>query len=253
MKCIVVIGTYNEAENIPSLLPDILKLGPEYEAIVVDDNSPDGTGKLVSEMLAGEPRIHLVLRPSRLGYGSAYLEGFRTALGLGADYIVQMDADYSHNPADVPRLVEAAQSADVAIGSRYVKGGSIVGWPLRRKVISRTANLVARLLLGLPIRDCTGGFKCFPRATLEPSDFARVRSKGFASLYEINYFCHRSGKTLREVPINFVDRQAGESKLSWKMILEALRLIVGLRLRSGQGSSRLDESKVANSRGRTGN
>jgi dolichol-phosphate mannosyltransferase len=246
MKCIVVIGTYNEAENVPRLLPDILKLGPEYEAIVVDDNSPDGTGKLVSEMLGSEPRIHLVQRPARLGYGSAYLEGFRTALELGADYVVQMDADYSHNPTDVPRLVEAAQSANLAIGSRYVKGGTIAGWPLRRKVISRTANLAARLLLSLPIRDCTGGFKCFPRATLESIDFASIRSKGFASLYEINYFCHRSGKTFREVPIIFVDRQAGESKLSWSMILEALWVILGLRARNGQRSRRLDESKGAN-------
>ncbi len=236
MKCIVVIGTYNEAENIPSLLPDILQLGPQYEAIVVDDNSPDGTGRLVSKIMAGEPRIHLVQRPARMGYGSAYLEGFRAALGLGADFVVQMDADYSHNPQDVPRLVEAAQAADVAIGSRYVKGGATQGWPLRRRIISRTANLVARLFLTLPIRDCTGGFKCFPRATLESMDFAEVRSKGFASLYEINYLCYRSGKVLREVPINFVDRQAGESKLTWRMIAEALKVIVSLRLRGRRGS-----------------
>ena len=246
MKCVVVIGTYNEAENIPSLLPDILQLGPEYEAIVVDDNSPDGTGQLVSAMLPNEPRIHLVQRPGRMGYGSAYLEGFRTALELGADYVVQMDADYSHNPRDVPRLVEAAKRADVVIGSRYVKGGAVQGWPLRRRLISRSANLLARLLLALPIRDCTGGFKCFPRATLESIDFAKVRSKGFASLYEINYFCHRSGKALYEVPINFVDRQAGESKLSWKMILEALKVMLRLRLRGGRGSRQVDRREVAN-------
>ena len=246
MKCIVVIGTYNEAENIPSLLPDILELGPEYEAIVVDDNSPDGTGQLVSAMLPNEPRIHLVQRPGRMGYGSAYLEGFRTALGLGADYVVQMDADYSHNPRDVPRLVEAAKRADVVIGSRYVKGGAVEGWPLRRRVISRSANLLARLLLALPLRDCTGGFKCFPRATLESIDFGKVRSKGFASLYEINYFCHQSGKSLYEVPINFVDRQAGESKLSWKMILEALKVMLSLRLRGGRGGGQVDRREVAN-------
>lgn len=231
MKCIVVIGTYNESENIPSLLPDILKLGPQYEAIVVDDNSPDGTGVLVSQIAANEARIHLVQRPARLGYGSAYLEGFKAALGMGADYVVQMDADYSHNPRDVPRLVEAAEGADVVIGSRYVKGGATQGWPLRRRLISRTANLVTRFLLTLPIRDCTGGFKCFPRSTLESIDFGDIRSKGFASLYEINYFCHRSGKVLREVPINFVDRQAGKSKLSWKMMFEALMVILRLRLR----------------------
>ena len=230
MNCIIVIGTYNEAENIPGLLTDIMKLGPNYEAIVVDDNSPDGTGKLVSGMAAKDPRIHLVHRESRLGYGSAYLEGFRAALGMGADYIVQMDADYSHNPQDIPRLVEAAKDADVVVGSRYVKGGQIKGWPLRRRIISRAANLVARVLLKLPLRDCTGGFKCFRRSTLESISFEDVRSKGFASLYEINYFCHQSGKVLSEVPIIFVDRQAGQSKLSYKVILEALGVMLRLRL-----------------------
>ena len=230
MNCIIVIGTYNEAENIPGLLTDIMKLGPNYEAIVVDDNSPDGTGKLVSGMAAKDPRIHLVHRESRLGYGSAYLEGFRAALGMGADYIVQMDADYSHNPQDIPRLLEAAKDADVVVGSRYVKGGQIKGWPLRRRIISRVANLVARVLLKLPLRDCTGGFKCFRRSTLESISFEDVRSRGFASLHEINYFCHQSGKVLSEVPIIFVDRQAGQSKLSYKVILEALRVMLRLRL-----------------------
>lgn len=231
MKCIVVVGTYNEAENIPSLLPDILDLGPQYEAIVVDDNSPDGTGRIVSQIAVNKPRIHLVERPARLGYGTAYLEGFRTALGLGTDYVVQMDADYSHNPRDIPRLVEAAEEADLVIGSRYVKGGSTSGWPLRRRLISRTASLVVRLLLGLPIRDCTGGFKCFRRSTLESIDFREIRSRGFASSYEMNYFCHRSGKALREIPIRFVDRQAGESKLSLRIIAEVIIAIARLRIK----------------------
>jgi len=226
MKCIVVIGTYNEVENIPDLLPEILRLGPQYELIVVDDNSPDGTGRLVSEMAANEPRIHLVQRPRKLGYASACLTGFRTALDLGADYVVQMDADYSHNPGDIPRLVEAARDADMVIGSRYVKGGATQGWPLSRRIISRTANLVARLLLGLPIHDCTCGFKCFRRSTLESLNFEDVRSSGFASIYEISYFCHRSGKVLREVPILLVDRRAGKSKLSWRMFIEAWRMFI---------------------------
>lgn len=233
MKCVVVTGTYNEAENIGSLLADIMKLGPEYEAVVVDDNSPDGTGRLVAEMAAGEPRVHLLARPARLGYGTAYVEGLRQALSLGADYIVQMDADYSHSPLDIPRLVEAAHHADVAIGSRYAKGGAVQGWPFRRRLISGTANAVAGLLLGLPIRDCTGGFKCFPRSTLESVDFTLVRSKGFAFLFEFNYLCHRSGKVIREVPIKFVDRQAGQSKLSWKIVFEALITVLRLRLSRG--------------------
>ncbi len=230
MKCVVVIGTYNEAENIPSLLPDIMRLGDDYHAIVVDDNSPDGTGHIVEAMKVDHSRIHVVHRKSRLGYGTAYLEGFRTALSMGADYIVQMDADYSHNPQDVPRLVEAAHGADIAIGSRYVRGGGTQGWPLRRRIISRSANLLARLLLRLPIRDFTGGFKCFPRSTLESIDFSEVRSTGFGFLYEMNYLCYRHGKRFAEVPILFVERQAGQSKLSLRIILDAVKVLLALRL-----------------------
>lgn len=237
MRCVVVTATYNEAENIARLLADIMKLGPEYEVVVVDDNSPDGTGRLVSEMATREPRIHLVARPARLGYGTACVEGLRKALSLGADYVAQMDADYSHNPLDVPRLVEAAHGADVAIGSRYAKGGAIQGWPFRRRLISGTANKVAGLLLGLPIRDCTGGFRCFRRSTLESVNLAHARSKGFAFLLEFNYLCHRSGKVFREVAIKFVDRQAGASKLSWKIVLEWLMMVLRLRLGGGRGNT----------------
>jgi len=233
MKCIVVIGTYNEAENIPSLLPEIIALGEQYEAIVVDDNSPDGTGDLVEKLSSGQPRIHAVHRARRLGYGTAYMEGFAAALQMGADYVIQMDADYSHNPQDIPRLVEAAEQADVAIGSRYAKGGGTQGWPLHRRIISRTASRVARLLLGVPLNDFTGGFKCFPRATLESIDFTRVKSHGFASLYEINYQLYHSGKRFLEVPILFIERRAGQSKLSSKMILEAWSVMLRLRLTKG--------------------
>ena len=239
MKYVVVIGTYNEAENIPGILTEILRQGPEYEAIVVDDNSPDGTGRLVAEMAAKQPRIHVIQRPARMGYGSAYLEGFRAALDLGADYIVQMDADYSHNPGDIPRLVEAAKDADLAVGSRYIKGGSTEGWPFRRRLISRGGNMVAHFLLALPIRDCTGGFKCFPRATLESLNFSEIRSRGFASLYEINHACYQSGNKFREVPINFVERRTGQSKMTWRMIVEALVVMLRLRLRGGRARKAL--------------
>src|SRR3972149_1843274 len=176
MKCLVVIGTYNEAENIPSLLPDILNLGPQYEALVGDDSSPVGTGRIVSQIAVNKPRIHLVSRPARLGYGTAYVEGFKTALEMGADYIVQMDADYSHNPRDIPRLVEAAEDADIVIGSRYVRGGSTSGWPFRRRLISRAASFVVRVLLGLRIRDCTGGVEWFRPPTLEGLDLGGGRA-----------------------------------------------------------------------------
>jgi dolichol-phosphate mannosyltransferase len=248
MNCTVVIGTYNEAESIPSLLKNILELGPQYDAVVVDDNSPDGTGRIVSQMAANDPRVHLVERPAKLGYGTAYLKGFRTALDLGADCVVQMDADYSHNPRDIPRLVEAAEEADLVIGSRYIRGGSTSGWPLRRRLISRIASFVARLLLGLPIHDCTGGFKCFRRSALESIDFAAIRSSGFATSYEMNYFCHRSGKTVREIPITFINRQAGTSKLSMKIILEALVAIVRLRLGGARGRGRSADSSRRSSK-----
>ncbi len=234
MKCIVVIGTYNEVENIPGLLPEIIALGDQYEAIVVDDNSPDGTGKLVDEFSTTQPRIHAVHRPRRLGYGTAYIEGFRAALKMGAHYVIQMDADYSHNPQDIPRLVEAAGQADIAIGSRYARGGRTEGWPLHRQIVSRTASVIARFLLGVPLDDFTGGFKCFPRAMLESIDFADVKSHGFASLYEINYILHRSGKRFQEVPIIFVERRAGQSKLSFKMVLEGLGVMLRLRLSGGR-------------------
>ena len=156
-------------------------------------------------------------------------------MDLGADYIVQMDADYSHDPHDIPRLVEAAEEADVVIGSRYVRGGSTSGWPLRRRLISRTASLLLRLLLGLPIHDCTGGFKCFRRSTLESVNFADIRSRGFASSYEMNYYCHRSGKALREIPIRFIDRQAGKSKLSLRIIVEVVVAIARLRISGARG------------------
>lgn len=231
MKCVVVIPTYNEADNIPTLLSDILSLGPEYEVVVVDDNSPDGTGRLVTKMAKEEPRIHLFERPGKLGFGSAYVLGFSEALGLGADYIVQMDADYSHNPQDVPRLLEAAAQSDLVIGSRYTAGGSTESWPLHRRFISRASNFVIRRALRLPIMDCTGGFKCFRRSALESINFRDARSNGFPFLFEINYLCHRSGKNCQEVPIRFVDRRAGMSKLSWKMFIEALDVLIRLRLR----------------------
>lgn len=231
MKCVVVIPTYNEADNIGTLVPDILALGQEYEVVVVDDNSPDGTGGLVEEMAKNDPRVHLVSRPGKLGFGTAYVAGFSRALELDAEYIVQMDADYSHNPNDVPRLVEGADGADVVIGSRYVDGGRTEAWPLYRKFISRGSNLLIRLVLGVPLNDCTGGFKCFRRSALESIPFQGINSKEFAFLFEVNYLCHRSGKRLHEVPIRFVDRQAGMSKLSWRMFAEALSIILRLRFR----------------------
>lgn len=244
MKCMVVIPTYNEVDNIPKLLSEILSLGSEYEVVVVDDNSPDGTGRLVSKMAANEPRIHLFERSGKLGFSTAYVLGFSKALSFGADFIVQMDADYQHNPQDIPRLLEEATQADLVIGSRYAEGGTTESWPISRRLISKGSNLLIRLILGLPIRDCTGGFKCFRRSALESITLSDIRSKQFAIQIETNYLCHRSGKRLREVPIRFVNRRAGTSKLSWRMFIEGLSLLRRLRLR-GRVSSSEPKKRVA--------
>jgi|GEM_PF-128658 len=229
-KKIVVIPTYNEAANIRPLLAKILTLSADYEAIIVDDNSPDGTADLVAKMAAGEPRIHLLQRPAKLGLGSAYVMGFRRALALEADLIFQMDADFSHDTEDLLRLAQAAQDADVVIGSRYISGGSTPGWPARRRLLSQLANLACRLLLGLPLHDATGGLKCWRRRALEVLPLEQIQSSGFAFQIEMNYLAWQAGFLLVEVPVRFLHRRAGRSKLSLAIALEAALLVLRLSL-----------------------
>jgi dolichol-phosphate mannosyltransferase len=227
---LIVVPTYNEAENLP-LLAERLLARPEQSLLVVDDNSPDGTG-VIAEGLADRwgRRARVLHRGGKLGLGTAYREGFRVALEQGPDFVVQMDGDFSHDPEDVPRLVAAAGRADVAIGSRYVKGGGSENWPKGRRLISRGGSLYTQTILGLTVSDPTSGFKCFRREALAGLDLARVQARGFGFQVEMNWLCHRAGLRLVEVPIRFVDRKLGRSKMSSRIFFEALLLVWQLRL-----------------------
>jgi dolichol-phosphate mannosyltransferase len=226
---LVIVPTYNERENIEALLGRLLQLPHQLHVLVVDDASPDGTGDFVQAWREREPRIHLLRRRGKLGLGSAYREGFRYALDQGAEYIFEMDADFSHDPDSIGEFLQAAQSADVVLGSRYLHGVTVVNWPLQRLVLSYTANLYTRLVTGMPVKDATGGFKCFRRRALEAVRLDRVRSDGYAFQIEMSFKCWRRGFTLREIPILFVDRRAGVSKMNRRIIWEAVWMVWRLR------------------------
>jgi dolichol-phosphate mannosyltransferase len=229
--CIVVIPTYNEAENIGQLIPQILAL-PRFRVLVVDDASPDGTGAIVAALAQVDPRVGLLARPGKLGLGSAYIAGFRRALAEGADYIFEMDADFSHDPRYLPALLAAAEAGnDLVIGSRYVPGGGTTDWGVIRRIISRGGNLYAGLILGLPVADSTGGFRCYRRQGLARIDLSAVRSNGYAFQVEMAYRVYRAGLRIREVPIIFPDRRVGQSKMSRRIVIEALVNVWRLRLR----------------------
>lgn len=228
--CTVIVPTYNEAENIGQLIPRILE-HPRFRVLVVDDGSPDGTGELVARIEAAEPRVRLHRRPGKLGLGTAYLAGFRRALEEGAEFIFEMDADFSHDPRYLPDLLRAAEAgADLALGSRYVPGGGTTDWGLGRRLISRGGNLYAGLILGLPVADATGGFRCYRRRVLETLDLGRVRSNGYAFQIELAYRTLQAGFTIAEVPIVFPDRRVGRSKMSRRIVAEALVNVWRLRL-----------------------
>ncbi len=230
MTTLIVIPTYNEIANLPPMVAKLMA-NPDYSLLIVDDNSPDGTGP-EADRLAEQygARLRVIHRPGKLGLGSAYVDGFRVALQGTYDFVVQMDADFSHDPDDVARLVEAARNADVSIGSRYVRGGGADNWPWLRWFISRGGSLYTQLILGLGIKDTTSGFKCFRREALARLDLNRVRAKGFGFQVEMNWRCHRAGMRLVEVPIRFVDRRLGQSKMSRHIFLEAMLLVWTLRL-----------------------
>lgn len=231
MEVLVVIPTYNESENLPPLLKALFGLGLDLGVLVVDDASPDGTGRLAQELAAGHPgRMWVLHRAGKLGLGSAYVEGFSWGLAnTEARLLAQMDADFSHDPGALPALVQAARQGAVAIGSRYVPGGGVVNWGLGRRVLSRGGSLYAGLVLGLPLHDVTGGFKVWPRQVLMNLGLERVLSDGYAFQVEMSYRAHRQGVPLREVPITFADRRVGQSKMSLAIGLEALGLVWRLR------------------------
>jgi dolichol-phosphate mannosyltransferase len=227
---VVVIPTYNERENIRTLIPAVLALGPCYSVMVVDDNSPDGTGAVVDELaIAAGGRVSVVHRSSKQGIGPAYLDGFRRALAMTPDLIATMDADHSHDPADLVRLVAAAAAADLVLGSRYVEGGQTRGWPVYRRAISRLGGLYADAVLGVSVADLTGGFKVYRRETLAALDLERIRSDGYVFQIETTYRAIRQGFRVVEVPITFVDRVAGKSKLSRRIVAEAIVMVWRLR------------------------
>jgi dolichol-phosphate mannosyltransferase len=227
----LVLPTYNEAANIAAIVDAARKSLPgDARILIVDDNSPDGTGEIADRLAAADPGVEVLHRAAKEGLGPAYIAGFRHALAGGADFILQMDSDFSHDPADLPRLL-AADSADLVIGSRYVAGGGVADWGLLRRAISRGGSLYARVVLGLGVHDLTGGFKCFRRNALEAIDLDAVAAKGYAFQIEMTYRAIEAGATVREVPIIFRDRQAGVSKMSGTIVLEAAWQVPRLRMR----------------------
>ncbi len=231
MKSLVIVPTYNERANVQALIPQVLSLPLDVEVLIVDDNSPDGTGKVVAEMAAGDGRVHLLSRQAKLGLGSAYVAGFKYALSRPEiEYVFEMDADFSHDPATIPSFLEAIKDCDVVLGSRYLRGVTVVNWPLSRLILSYSANLYTRIITGLPVHDATGGFKCFRRRALESIDLDGVGSDGYSFQIEMSFKCWKKGFRIKEIPITFVDRRVGTSKMSHKIIWEAVWLVWKLRL-----------------------
>ncbi len=233
MEKLIIIPTYNERENIETLIGRLLDLPYELEVLIVDDHSPDGTADVVRKLMADGARgarVHVLERAGKLGLGSAYRDGFRYALDHGAEYIFEMDADFSHDPAAIGAFLEAAQDADLVLGSRYLHGAaSVVNWPLRRLLLSWCANVYTRIVTGMPVYDATGGFKCFRRRALEGIRLDRVQSDGYAFQIEVSFKVWKRGFRIREIPILFVDRRAGVSKMNRRIIWEAAGLVWRLR------------------------
>ena len=231
-RILVIIPTYNEVENIQKLIPIVLKQDAGIEVLVVDDHSPDGTGGAVKSIAAKSGRVHVIERPGKLGLGTAYVEGFRYALKEGYDLIFEMDADFSHDPKEIPNFLRTIEQYDLVIGSRYVQGANVVNWPISRLLLSWTANLYTRLVTGLPIKDATSGFKCFRREVLEAIDLGKLRSDGYAFQIEMHFQAWKKGFRLHEMSIVFVDRTEGVSKMHSGIVGEAAWMVWKLRLLS---------------------
>lgn len=231
MKPIVVIPTYNERENVAAMAAAVLENLPSGGRLLfLDDNSPDGTGTIIDGLCARDPRIAVLHRVKKEGLGRAYVAGFARALALGATHVVEMDCDFSHDPKDIPRMLAAVADADVVVGSRYVKGGRCVGWPFRRWFVSFFGGRFIRFVLGVPVQDPTGGFKCFTRAALERlGDFSAIRSFGYSFQMEMNWRMAQMGLRLKEIPITFTERRAGTSKISGSIAAETLKMVFKLR------------------------
>jgi dolichol-phosphate mannosyltransferase len=232
VKAIIVVPTYNERDTIAALLDAVFKLDLGLDVLVVDDNSPDGTAAYVAERAATESRLNLIQRVGKLGLGTAYVAGFKYAIQNGYDVVFEMDADFSHDPCDLPRFLQKIQSHEFVLGSRYVNGISVVNWPLRRLMLSYFASVYTRLVTGMPIKDPTGGYKCFRIEVLKAIDLDRITSNGYSFQIEMNFKAWKKGFRWMEIPIIFVDRRVGQSKMSRTIVREAVLMVWKLRLRA---------------------
>ena len=227
---LVILPTYNEAENIGQIIPAVLAQSPELEVLVIDDNSQDGTGAIVEQISQTNPRVHLLRRPGKLGLGTAYVAGFRYVLEHGYDYCFEMDADFSHPPEKLPEMIALLNDYDLVIGSRYCAGVSVVNWPMKRLLLSFFACMYARIVTGCPVRDLTAGFKAYRRRVLEGIDLNRLKEDGYGFQIEIDYLVWRKGFKIKEIPIVFTERRVGVSKMSRRIIRRAFFLVLRLRL-----------------------
>lgn len=229
-RSLVIIPTYNEAENVESLVSAVLALDVGLEVLIVDDNSPDGTGEIADRLSEELPEIHVLHRPGKMGLGTAYVGGFRWAIARGYDYVFEMDCDFSHDPGYLPTFLTEIASADLVIGSRYVRGGGTPSWGLLRRLISFGGNLFARVMLGLKTHDCTGGFRCYRREMLQQVPWEEIRLQGYGFQVGAVYHVERLGGTVAEFPIVFRDRQLGKSKMSFRIVLEAFAYVTQMAL-----------------------
>jgi len=230
-KVLVIIPTYNEARNLPQILPQVLAQDPRIEVLVVDDGSPDGTGEMADEYSSREPRVHVLHREGKQGLGTAYRAGFRWALQRDYELVFEMDSDFSHDPKHLPLFLDAVRDADLVLGSRYLDGKvTVINWPMSRLMLSYGANIYARVVTGLRICDATGGFKCFRRRVLEAVELDAVHSNGYSFQIEMSFRAHRKGFRIKEIPIVFTDRTEGQSKMSGRIIREAIWMVWKLRL-----------------------
>ena len=231
-KSLVIIPTFNEMENIPKLIPEVLSKAEGIEVLVVDDSSPDGTADYVEKLMQSNDKIHLIKRDYKMGLGTAYITGFKYALDHSFDYIFEMDADFSHDPIEIVNFLSEIKNYDLVLGSRYISGVNVVNWPMRRLILSYSANIYTKIITGLHIKDATGGYKCFRREVLEAIDLDEIKSNGYAFQIEMTFKAWKKGFKIKEIPIIFVDRVKGTSKMSKKIVREAVIRVWKLRIRS---------------------
>lgn len=234
-KACVIIPTYNEKENIERITATVLDQDERLSVLVVDDNSPDGTGQIADRMAEENARVMVLHREAKSGLGQAYIAGFKSTLEKGFDYIFEMDADFSHDPKYLPDFLKTIENYDLVLGSRYIPGGGVVNWPADRIMISKIGNIYARIITGMPVADATGGFKCFRREVLEAIDFDEVRSNGYSFQIEMSFRAYKKGFRIKEIPITFKDREDGTSKMSKKIVREAIVMVPRLKLWSLTG------------------